>query len=234
MTLDDILTAAPVLPVVTIGAAEQAVPLARALLAGGLPALEITLRTPCALEAVRRIRAEVEGCQVGVGTVRSDEDLDRAAQAGARFAVSPGLPPGLGQGPLPLPLLPGVMTPTEAMAAAERGYTRLKLFPAREAGGAALLQALAGPLPELRFCPTGGLGEDDLPRFLALPNLLCIGGSWLAPAAALERGEWAQIEARARRAVAIAAGAPAAPATPGGPSAAGEEDPGAAITEPRP
>ena len=193
---------APVIPVVVIEDARAAVPMARALVAGGVPAIEVTLRTAAALEAVRAIASEVEGAVVGVGTVLTQADLLAAYEAGARFAVSPGATARLldAAEDIPLPLLPGVATASEAMALLERGYRHLKFFPAVPAGGARLLAAWAGPLPQLRFCPTGGISAASAADFLALPNVLCVGGSWLTPADRLAAGDWAGIEQLARAA----------------------------------
>lgn len=234
MSILNWLHSAPVIPVLVIDDADHAVPLARALVAGGLPNLEVTLRTDAALEAITRMAREVPDARVGVGTVRNPDDVRRAADAGAVFAVSPGLPPSLREADLPIDLLPGAMTPTEIMTAAEAGFDALKLFPASVAGGEAMLRAIAGPLPDLRFCPTGGVREDTLRRYLALPNVACVGGTWLATADMLARGDWAGIETLARRAVAIANDQPT-PATGAGPlPQAGEEDPGSAIEDLRP
>jgi 2-dehydro-3-deoxyphosphogluconate aldolase / (4S)-4-hydroxy-2-oxoglutarate aldolase len=199
------LALAPVIPVVVIDDARLAVPMARALVAGGLPVIEVTLRTPAALEAVRAIAAEVEGAVVGVGTVLAASDLQAAQQAGARFAVSPGAAPRLldAAEDIAVPLLPGAATASEAMALLERGYRHLKFFPAVPAGGARMLAAWAGPLPQLRFCPTGGISLASAPEFLALPNVLCVGGSWLTPAGKLQAGDWAGIEQLAREAAAL-------------------------------
>lgn len=193
---------APVIPVVVIEDARAAVPMARALVAGGVPAIEVTLRTAAALEAVRAIAGEVEGAVVGVGTVLTQADLLAAYEAGARFAVSPGATARLldAAEDIPLPLLPGAATASEAMALLERGYRHLKFFPAVPAGGARLLAAWAGPLPQLRFCPTGGISAASAADFLALPNVLCVGGSWLTPADRLAAGDWAGIEQLARAA----------------------------------
>ena len=196
---------APVIPVVVIEDARAAVPMARALVAGGVPAIEVTLRTAAALEAVRAIAAEVEGAVVGVGTVLTQADLLAAYEAGARFAVSPGATVRLldAAEDIPLPLLPGAATASEAMALLERGYRHLKFFPAVPAGGARLLAAWAGPLPQLRFCPTGGISAATAGEFLALPNVLCVGGSWLTPADKLAAGDWAGIEALASAAAGL-------------------------------
>jgi 2-dehydro-3-deoxyphosphogluconate aldolase/(4S)-4-hydroxy-2-oxoglutarate aldolase len=193
---------APVIPVVVIDDAKAAVPMARALVAGGIPAIEVTLRTPAALEAIRAIAAEVEGAIVGVGTVLTAKDLHAAEHAGARFAVSPGISPNLlaAAEDSALPLLPGVATASEAMHLLERGYRHLKFFPAVPAGGANLLAAWASPLPQLRFCPTGGITLNSAADFLALSNVLCVGGSWLTPNDKLKLGDWAGIEQLAREA----------------------------------
>ncbi len=199
---------AAVIPVVVIHDARVAVAMARALVAGGTPAIEVTLRTPAALEAVRAIAAEVEGAMVGVGTVLGERDLQAALQAGAKFAVSPGVSPRLldAADDSALPLLPGAATASELMTLLERGYRHLKFFPAVPAGGAKLLGAWAGPLPQVRFCPTGGISLNSAPEFLALPNVLCVGGSWLTPADRLAAGDWAGIELLAREAARLRAG----------------------------
>ena len=199
MTLEQILKLAPVLPVLTIEDEAHAVPLARALVAGGLPALEVTLRTPAALGAIKRIAGEVEGAVVGAGTVLNARSLERAGAAGARFAVSPGLagdaaPDG------PIPLLPGIATASELMRGLEAGFKLFKFFPAVPAGGVAVLKAFAPVFQGARFCPTGGIGEENAGGFLALSNVLCVGGSWVAPAEAVRAGDVARIEALARAA----------------------------------
>ncbi|MGY3040928.1 2-dehydro-3-deoxyphosphogluconate aldolase/(4S)-4-hydroxy-2-oxoglutarate aldolase [Rhodanobacter sp. TND4EL1] len=197
---------APVIPVVVIHDARLAVAMARALVAGGTPAIEVTLRTPAALDAIRAIAAEVEGAVIGVGTVLTAKDLEAAHRAGARFAVSPGISPRLldAADDSALPLLPGVATASEAMALLERGYRHLKFFPAVPAGGHKLLGAWASPLPQIRFCPTGGISLASAPDFLGLPNVICVGGSWLTPADKLAAGDWAGIELLAREAAALA------------------------------
>ncbi len=199
------LRLAPVVPVVIIEDAKAAVPMARALVAGGIPAIEVTLRTPAALDAIRAIAAEVEGAVVGVGTVLTPQDLENARQAGAKFAVSPGVSPKLlaAADDSELPLLPGVATASEAMSLLERGYRHLKFFPAVPAGGHKLLGAWASPLPQIRFCPTGGISLASAPEFLSLPNVVCVGGSWLTPADKLKGGDWAGIEALAREAAVL-------------------------------
>ncbi len=196
---------APVIPVVVIDDAKAAVPMARALVAGGVPAIEVTLRTPAALEAIRAIAAEVEGAMIGVGTVLSAADLQAALRAGARFAVSPGISPRLldAADDCELPLLPGAATASEAMSLLERGYQHLKFFPAVPAGGHKLLGAWASPLPQIRFCPTGGISLANAADFLALPNVICVGGSWLTPASKLKAADWAAIELLAREAAGL-------------------------------
>jgi len=196
---------APVIPVVVIDDARHAVPMARALVAGGIPAIEVTLRTPAALEAIRAIAAEVEGAVIGVGTVLSARDLKAAQQAGARFAVSPGVSPHLldAADDSELPLLPGAATASEVMTMLERGYRHLKFFPAVPAGGHKLLGAWASPLPQVHFCPTGGISLASAPDFLVLPNVICVGGSWLTPANLLAAGDWPAIELLAREAAGL-------------------------------
>jgi 2-dehydro-3-deoxyphosphogluconate aldolase/(4S)-4-hydroxy-2-oxoglutarate aldolase len=205
MDIAAIMQAGPVIPVIVIDDAAKAVPLARALLAGGVRVLEVTLRTAAALDAVREIRAACPQAICGVGTVASPADLERSIAAGAQFAVSPALTPGLRSAAAAcgLPFLPGVMTPTEALAAREAGLTALKLFPAAQAGGTGMLKAIGSVFPELRFCPTGGITPGTAAEFLALPNVACIGGSWLAPPALVQSGDWAGIEKLAREAAAL-------------------------------
>lgn len=199
MTLKEMLAAAPVVPVLTIEDEAHAVPLGRALVKGGLPMLEVTLRTPAAIGAIRRISAEVEGAVVGAGTVLNARDLERCAQAGARFAVSPGL--GEGARPDgPVPLLPGVATASEVMAAIAAGFEYLKFFPAVPAGGVAMLKSFAPVFPQVRFCPTGGVSVENAREFLGLANVACVGGSWVAPAAAVRAGEWERITELAKAA----------------------------------
>jgi len=209
MNIHALLRLAPVIPVIVIDELEHAVPLARALIAGGIRVMEVTLRTPAALQAVSAIAHQVEGAIVGVGTITQAEDFDRAIKAGAIFGVSPGLTPALAEASRAsgLPLLPGVMTPSEVMAARDAGFGALKLFPAQQAGGIGMLKALHGPFPELRFCPTGGIGPDSAADFLALPNVACVGGSWLVPRDAVARGDWAAITALARASAKLFRGA---------------------------
>jgi len=195
----------PVIPVVTIERAADAVPLARALLAGGLSVVEITLRTPAALEAVRAIIAEVKEIIVGVGTVAKPLDVTHAVDAGADFLVSPGTSANLAQAlaDAPVPALPGCATVSEAMTLAAFGFPVLKFFPAEPAGGVRWLNAVNEPLPDIRFCPTGGVNGDNAASYLALRNVLAVGGSWVAPPAAIAAGDFAGITARARIAAAL-------------------------------
>ncbi|MEZ0073117.1 bifunctional 4-hydroxy-2-oxoglutarate aldolase/2-dehydro-3-deoxy-phosphogluconate aldolase [Planotetraspora sp. GP83] len=200
-----LLDLAPVVPVVVVDDASTAVPLARALVAGGLPVIEVTLRTPAALDAIRRIAAEVPEAVVGAGTVRTPGDVEAAVEAGSRFLVSPGTTPALLAALLAggVPFLPGAATASEAMSLAERGVRELKFFPAEAAGGAAFLKSLSGPLPDVRFCPTGGITPANAPAYLALPNVGCVGGSWLTPADALAAGDYARVEKLATEAAAL-------------------------------
>jgi len=203
--VESTLRLAPVVPVVIIDDVRHAVPMARALVAGGIPSIEVTLRTPAALDAIKAIADEVEGAVIGVGTVLSAKDLRAAYKAGAKFAVSPGVSPGLldAADDSELPLLPGAATASEVMTLLERGYRFLKLFPAVPVGGQKLLGAWASPLPQVKFCPTGGISLSSAPDFLSLPNVICVGGSWLTPADKLHGGDWAGIEALAREAAAL-------------------------------
>lgn len=198
-SVDALMRAAPVIPVLVLDDAATAVPLAEALVAGGLNTLEITLRTPVALTAVQAMRA-VPGCRVGVGTVTRQEQFRQARQAGAEFIVTPGLNPELLEAGkrCGLPLLPGVMTPSDILTATAAGFQRLKFFPAEAAGGVKMLNALSGPFAEARFCPTGGIGRDNYRDYLSLPNVLCVGGSWVAPRAAVAAGDWDEVSALAR------------------------------------
>jgi 2-dehydro-3-deoxyphosphogluconate aldolase / (4S)-4-hydroxy-2-oxoglutarate aldolase len=203
--LHDLLAMTPVVPVLAIESVGTALPLARALLAGGLPVLEITLRTPAALEIIRAIGGEIEGAVVGAGTVLTPEHYRDAERAGARFAVSPGATPALLDvaAASSVPFLPGAATSSEVMRLLERGYGCLKFFPAEPAGGVACLQALGAPLPGARFCPTGGIDATRAPAYLALPNVVCVGGSWVAPRAAVAAENWPAITRLARVAAAL-------------------------------
>jgi 2-dehydro-3-deoxyphosphogluconate aldolase/(4S)-4-hydroxy-2-oxoglutarate aldolase len=199
---------APVIPVIVLDNLAHAVPMARALVAGGIRMLEVTLRTPVALQCIEAIATQVPEAVAGAGTVRSVADAQAAVQAGALFGVSPGYTHQVGKAchDLGLPLLPGVATGSEIMQAQEDGYTELKFFPAMQAGGIAMLKAWGGPFGEVRFCPTGGVNAQNAPDLLALPNVACVGGSWLVPQTAMEQGDWASITALAARAVALATG----------------------------
>ena len=193
---------APVIPVIVLNDMVHAVPMARALVAGGIRMLEVTLRTSQALACIEAIAKEVPEAIVGAGTVRNASDAKAAANAGAKFAVSPGYTPSVGQAcrDVGLSLLPGVATGSEIMMAQEDGYTELKFFPAMQAGGSAMLKAWGGPFFDVRFCPTGGVTSQNASEFLSLPNVACVGGSWLVPAEALANGDWARIEKLAREA----------------------------------
>ena len=204
--MDSVLDLAPVLPVVVLDDVRDAVPLAQALVSGGLPAIEITLRTPVALEAIQAIAHAVPDAVVGAGTVLTPDLVAAAGAAGARFLVSPGWTDRLldamrGSG---LPFLPGVSTVSEVLGLLERGVADMKFFPAEAAGGTAYLKSLASPLPQARFCPTGGVDADRAPGYLALPNVACVGGTWMIPADALRAKDWDAVTALARKAAALA------------------------------
>ncbi|MEO8098028.1 MAG: bifunctional 4-hydroxy-2-oxoglutarate aldolase/2-dehydro-3-deoxy-phosphogluconate aldolase [Acidobacteriota bacterium] len=203
----DLALAGPVIPVIVIQRLEDAIPLAHALLAGGVSVMEVTLRTKIALQAIQAIASAVPEAVVGAGTVRSVADAQAAKDAGCKFAVSPGYLSTIGQAcsALHLPLLPGVSTATEVMAATADGYDFLKLFPATAVGGIGLLKALAGPFPDVAFCPTGGISLETAPQFLALPNVLACGGSWLTPDASIAAGDWARITRLAQQASSLKA-----------------------------
>lgn len=197
----DICKLAPIVPVLVVHDVAHARPLAEALIAGGLPALEVTLRTDAALEVIAEM-AKVEGGVVGAGTLLTPEDVKRAVDAGAKFGVSPGATDILLQAAedLDLPMLPGAATASEAMRLLERGYDMLKFFPAEASGGAPALKSLASPLPQIRFCPTGGVSSANAESYLSLPNVVCAGGSWVAPDALVRKGDWAAITELARAA----------------------------------
>ena len=203
LTSLQVMQDAPVIPVIVLNDVAHAVPMARALVEGGIRMLEVTLRTPQALACIEAIAKAVPQAVVGAGTLRSKADAQAAANAGARFAVSPGYTRALGAAcrDLGLPLLPGVATGGEIMAAQEDGFTALKFFPALQAGGSAMLKAWSGPFFDVKFCPTGGVSLQNAADFLALPNVLCVGGSWLVPADALAQGDWGRITMLAREAV---------------------------------
>lgn len=195
MNARELMALGPVLPVVVLDDAERAVPLAKALLAGGIRTMEVTLRTPAALASIERIAAEVPEIVVGAGTIIAPAQAARAVAAGARFLVSPGSPPALLDAMLAqdVPVLPGVATVTEVLTLLDRGITEMKFFPAEASGGAAFLRALAGPVPQARFCPTGGITADNLAGYLALSTVPCAGGSWLTPAPLVAGADWAAI-----------------------------------------
>lgn len=205
MDIAGIAALAPVIPVLTIDKVHEALPLARALVKGGLPALEITLRTEPALTAIKAIAEEVADAVVGAGTVLNERQLDQALEAGARFIVSPGCTPALAAaaGKLAVPFMPAVQTVSEAMALAEQGFSLLKFFPADSAGGLGWLKAVAAPLAGLRFCPTGGVSAESAPAYLALANVACVGGSWVAPRDAVASKDWQRIERLAASASAL-------------------------------
>ncbi|MBY8887293.1 bifunctional 4-hydroxy-2-oxoglutarate aldolase/2-dehydro-3-deoxy-phosphogluconate aldolase [Streptomyces sp. PTM05] len=208
-SVPSVLDLAPVIPVVTLHDAGDAVPLARALVAGGLPAVEITLRTPAGLDAVCAVARDVPGAIVGAGTVLTERQVNGALDAGARFLVSPGCTGGLLTAMLDsgAPVLPGVATASEAMALLERGVEDMKFFPAEAAGGVRYLRSLAAPLPSARFCATGGIDASRAADYLALPNVPCVGGSWMVPDDAVRAGDWGRVERLARAAAAVG-GAP--------------------------
>jgi 2-dehydro-3-deoxyphosphogluconate aldolase/(4S)-4-hydroxy-2-oxoglutarate aldolase len=205
MNVLELMRVGPVIPVIALEDAAQAVPLARALVAGGVRVLEVTLRTAAGLAAIRAIAEGVPEAIVGVGTITRPEQFATALDAGARFAVTPGLTPMLIDAARQsrVPLRPGVMTPSELIAAHAAGFFQLKLFPAQQAGGMGMLNALHGPFPDAVFCPTGGITLETAPDFLALPNVVCVGGSWLTPRAALAANDWAAITQLARQAAAL-------------------------------
>ena len=205
MILGNILSLAPVIPVLVIEEEAHAVPLGRALVAGGLPVLEVTLRTPVAFACIERMVGEIEGAVVGAGTVLTPSTRQAVADVGGRFCVSPGLIEGeTDEGAIPL--LPGIATATELMAGLAAGFTRFKLFPANIVGGVEALKAFASPFAQARFCPTGGVTAKNAPDYLALPNVVCVGGSWVAPADAIRAGDWGRITDLAREAAALARG----------------------------
>jgi 2-dehydro-3-deoxyphosphogluconate aldolase / (4S)-4-hydroxy-2-oxoglutarate aldolase len=205
MNIRAILARAPIIPVLTIEKVEHAVPLGQALAAGGLPVLEVTLRTPACLPSIEAMRKALPQAVVGIGTLTRVEDLRAAARAGAQFGVSPGLTAALAEAArqAPFPLLPGIMTPTELMAGLGWGYDTFKLFPAQQAGGVNMLKAFAGPFPDVVFCPTGGITRATAPDYLALSNVACVGGSWVAPADRIRAGDWNAIEELARDAASL-------------------------------
>lgn len=204
-TSDSLLSVVPVVPVVVIDDLAHAVPVARALVAGGLPVIELTLRTAVALDAIHAIATEVPDILIGAGTIVSPGQVKQAIDAGAQFLVSPGSTPTLlgAMGDSGLPFLPGTATVSEALAVLEAGYTEMKFFPAEASGGAAYLKSIASPLPGARFCPTGGITAASAPAYLSLPNVGCVGGSWLTPSDALADKDWDRISALAAAAAAL-------------------------------
>lgn len=200
---NDVLTAGPVMPVMVIKNLDDAVPLAKALVEGGIRVLEITLRTPVALEAIKRISQEVEGAIVGAGTIANPAQLQAAADAGAVFAISPGITPSLLSAAVNgnIALIPGIATLSELMLGMEFGLDHFKFFPAEAAGGIPMLKSIAGPFPQATFCPTGGISPDNYLAYLKLPNVACVGGSWLAPQDALNAKDWSQVTELARQAI---------------------------------
>jgi 2-dehydro-3-deoxyphosphogluconate aldolase/(4S)-4-hydroxy-2-oxoglutarate aldolase len=206
MKIREILSSSPVMPVIVANDVAVGVAIGRALVAGGIRLLEVTLRTAQALDVIRALRDEVPEAIVGAGTITRVADFAAVIEAGAVFGVSPGHTPALLDAArhCGLPFLPGVMTPSDVIAAREAGYSAMKLFPARQAGGVDMLKALAGPFPDVIFCPTGGIDANNAGQFLALPNVACVGGSWLVPQALIAAADWAAIEALAKQAAAMA------------------------------
>lgn len=205
LTAKEVMRDAPVIPVIVLNDVAHAVPLARALVAGGIRMLEVTLRTPVAMSCIEAIAKEVPDAVAGAGTVRGAKDAQAAVKAGARFIVSPGYSTSLGRAckELGVPLLPGVATGSEIMVAQDDGYTEMKFFPAMQAGGVAMLKAWSGPFFDATFCPTGGVTAVNAREFLSLPNVACVGGSWIVPADAIEKGDWARITQLAKEAKAL-------------------------------
>ncbi len=204
---EQLLRAAGILPVVTVYTLEQARKVSAALLAGGLPAIELTLRTPVAMEALAMLKKELPHIVIGAGTVLTVEQMQQSIAAGADFLVTPGTPPGLADALVqaPIPVVPGGATPTEFLSLMARGFRVCKLFPASAVGGLAMLKGLAGPLADLKICPTGGITEDNAADYLAQPNVVCIGGSWMVPQGWLDAGEWQKVEAASAKAAALVA-----------------------------
>ena len=206
LAINEIVKVAPVIPVMVVERIEDAVPLARALYNGGLKVLEITLRTPCALDAITAmVEALPDDAVIGAGTIITPADLEKAIKAGSTFLVSPGTTPALIEAAKSstVPLLAGVATPTEAMNLYVQGFTHLKFFPAEAAGGVAMMKSIGGPLPQITFCPTGGIDLAKAPSYLALPNVACVGGTWMAPKEMMKAGRWDEIERLAREAASL-------------------------------
>lgn len=207
LPVNEILKVAPVIPVMVVERIEDAVPLAQALYNGGLKVLEITLRTPCALDAITAMVENLPAdAVIGAGTIITPQDLEKAVKAGSTFLVSPGTTPALIEAAKAssVPLLPGVATPTEAMHLLVEGFTHQKFFPAEAAGGVPMLKSIGGPLPQITFCPTGGIDLAKAPTYLALPNVACVGGTWMAPKELMKAGRWGEIERLAREAASLA------------------------------
>lgn len=204
-TIEEIMTASPVIPVIVIDDIDDAVPMAKALVNAGLIVLEVTLRTACGLAAIKKIKQEVPGAIVGAGTVVTVEDFHASIEAGSEFIVSPGTTPELLEVALQqsVPLLPGVITPSEAMNMLSKGITHMKFFPAQAAGGIPMLKSIAGPLPQIKYCPTGGVTADNAADFLALDNVLCVGGTWMISKQDIADKNWGAIEAKAKVAAAL-------------------------------
>lgn len=205
ISADQVVSRVPVIPVITINRREDALPLAQALVNGGLTVLEVTLRTPAALEAIKELSEAFPQAMVGAGTVLNAEQVYQAKVAGAQFLVSPGSTPTVLKtaGEVSLPILPGACTPTELMQLLERGYMVAKFFPAEAAGGVAMLKSLAAPIPQIRFCPTGGITPDNAAAYLSLPNVACIGGSWMVSAKLVDAQQWSEVERLSRLAAAL-------------------------------
>ncbi len=201
--IKDIMNTSPVIPVMVINKLEHAVPLANALVEGGLKVLEITLRTSVALAAIKKIKAEVPNAIVGAGTIINVETLDKAIDAGSEFIVSPGVTDTLIDAAIKsaIPILPGVVTPSEVLSLLEKGITEMKFYPAEAAGGVAMVKSIGGPLPQVTFCPTGGVSPNNAVEYLALNNVACVGGSWMAPANVVDAEDWDEIKRRTIEAV---------------------------------
>ena len=201
---EEIFAAGPVVPVLVINDVEKAVPLAKALMEGGIKVLEVTLRTPAAIDVIKRIAQEVPDSLIGAGTVTNAQQLKAVVEAGAKFAISPGMTADLLQAGMDseIPLIPGISSTSDLMKGKDAGYTHMKFFPAEASGGVKAIKSISGPFPDVTFCPTGGIGPDNYNDYLALNNVKCVGGSWLAPDDAIESGDWARITQLAKEAVA--------------------------------
>ena len=201
---EEIFTAGPVVPVLVINDVEKAVPLAKALMEGGIKVLEVTLRTPAAIDVIKRIAQEVPDSLIGAGTVTNAQQLKAVVEAGAKFAISPGMTADLLKAGMDseIPLIPGISSTSDLMKGKDAGYTHMKFFPAEASGGVKAIKSISGPFPDVTFCPTGGIGPNNYNDYLALNNVKCVGGSWLAPDDAIESGDWARITQLAKEAVA--------------------------------